>query len=687
MFRITFAVEASTGEKSYKKDRFLDLGAKTEENAKEWKKALENAIHSVRELFIQQRNNMKVEADIGLTPASVNKLLKTDEDSISLFDLDADNAKAEQGWWIARVEEGLRVMQECPLGHSVAASLYTQQAKTTNGLFFSCLMSAILGFSIMYSFVNNMLYCFLSSAIAICVCFFAIVMPFNCSSNCMEIPSLRVSQVVHGSPTEVFRLLMNPKRYQRWDSSVSTIKVIQEMDDHADILYITQRPVYLWPIWQKPRDLVVMRYWRREEDGSYFIMYQSTQHPECRQRHNYIRANLLGGGFVIAPQKVSSSSSSGIRSLVTYVLRYDPSGWSHIYHQLGMDVDLVMPMLRSVIGIRDEMSSSDFITPMVTVTPTATTNTELDTTTNGNNNTNNNSSSSSSTMTTMTKTSVDPNGIVLGVKKLGTNLPEKMWAEPDASLFMVRGPNYLTDKKKIASNSSKFHLVGVDLFSFESSLDRYNVCGKTISSCYHIKKFTFVVNMIIPGPENLSMIFYYQPTKENLFDENTPFSELFNDFLDGDDLFRTSRFKLIPTVVEGSFLIKQSVGSKPTLVGNKLHCPFYKNDHSFEVDIDISSNSVANTVVSMVQSVTKSLVVDLAFLLEAQTEEELPEIILGTVRLQNVSLEKPVRVPRYHPPPPPPPSLPSFVSSVSSVSSASPHARLSCTYPEGKKKN
>ncbi|KAF0717635.1 hypothetical protein AaE_010819, partial [Aphanomyces astaci] len=73
--------------------------------------------------------------------------------------------------------------------------------------------------------------------------------------------------------------------------------------------------------------------------------------------------------------------------------------------------------------------------------------------------------------------------------------------------------------------------------------------------------------------------------------------------------------------------------------------PYHRGPNYFEVDIDISSNSVANTVVGMVKGVTKVLVVDLAFLLESQSEEELPEAILGTVRLQNVSLDNPLRVP------------------------------------------
>ncbi|KAL0585542.1 hypothetical protein ABG067_004683 [Albugo candida] len=244
-----------------------------------------------------------------------------------------------------------------------------------------------------------------------------------------------------------------------------------------------------------------------------------------------------------------------------------------------------------------------------------------------------------------------------------------MWAEPDASMFMVRGRNYLNDKKKVASAPAKFHLVGVDLLAFEKPFDRYNVASKQIdvskaeptsanitnsasASSTHpprptaTGKFTFVINMIVPGADNLCMVFYFHPAKDNVFNDESAFSELLNDFIEGDDLFRNSRFKLLPTVVDGSFIIRQSVGSKPTLLGNKLKCQYHKADHYFEVDVDISSNSVANSVVGMVQGVTKSLVVDMAFLLEAQTEEELPEVLLGAVRMDRVALDRPFRVPR-----------------------------------------
>ncbi|KAL5663657.1 hypothetical protein ACJX0J_023765, partial [Zea mays] len=42
------------------------------------------------------------------------------------------------------------------------------------------------------------------------------------------------------------------------------------------------------------------------------------------------------------------------------------------------------------------------------------------------------------------------------------------------------------------------------------------------------------------------------------------------DFVIGDDAFRNSRFKLIPYISKGSWVVKQSVGKKACLVGQAL---------------------------------------------------------------------------------------------------------------------
>lgn len=47
----------------------------------------------------------------------------------------------------------------------------------------------------------------------------------------------------------------------------------------------------------------------------------------------------------------------------------------------------------------------------------------------------------------------------------------------------------------------------------------------------------------------------------------------------------------------------------------------------------------------MCLGVTKSLVIDMAFMLEPHTEDELPECLLGVVRLKKIDLDNPVWLP------------------------------------------
>lgn len=75
--------------------------------------------------------------------------------------------------------------------------------------------------------------------------------------------------------------------------------------------------------------------------------------------------------------------------------------YSSLFKQLGYGVDLVMPFLRRVIGIRDELSQLHFIKPTVTV-PVAT-----DEVVDG-------------------KVKVDSDGMIQGVEKLSCNFPEEV---------------------------------------------------------------------------------------------------------------------------------------------------------------------------------------------------------------------------------------------------------------------
>jgi hypothetical protein len=56
------------------------------------------------------------------------------------------------------------------------------------------------------------------------------------------------------------------------------------------------------------------------------------------------------------------------------------------------------------------------------------------------------------------------------------------------------------------------------------------------------------------------------------------------------------------------------------------------------VDVDVSSSSVAAAVVGLVMGATKAVVVDMAIVLEGHAADELPEALLGTVRLNRVDM-------------------------------------------------
>ncbi|GER57604.1 enhanced disease resistance 2 [Striga asiatica] len=143
--------------------------------------------------------------------------------------------------------------------------------------------------------------------------------------------------------------------------------------------------------------------------------------------------------------------------------------------------------------------------------------------------------------------------------------------------------------------------------------------------------FSIVFNLQVPGSTHYSMVFYFV-TKELL-----PGS-LLQRFVDGDDEFRNSRLKLIPSV-------PKSVGSTLCILGKAVDCSYICGPKYLEIDVDIGSSTVANGVLGLVIGVITTLVVDMAFLVQANTTEELPERLIGAVRASHIELSSAI-VPR-----------------------------------------
>lgn len=448
------------------------------------------------------------------------------------------------------------------------------------------------------------------------------------------VPSFKTLQVVDGSPSSIFMYLMCINNYRVWDASVERAEVVHTIDDHSDIIHIVYKPVWIWPIWLAPRDLCLLRYWRRADDGSYIICMQSALHPECPPMHGRVRANCNGGGFVISPSVTQVDETT---SMVTNVVHMDPRGWEgNVLQRLNIMHIYLRPQVLSLTGLRDVMEARKYVCPNVPGEFSAVLAATIE------------------EQHTIATVQTSGSGGVSGFAQENTsqldefpsNVPRAMWAEPDGAAMMVRGPDYLVDRRKIPSQSPYFRLVGMDLFesteaiehiasrpdnSVQSELRRHEEQGTDMP-------FTFVINFVVPGTPRINLVLYYQIPSPSVLMDGSPSSELMADFLDGSEEFRNERFKLIPCIVEGSFIVRQAVGSTPALIGKKLRQPYYRGKQYFELDVDIGSSAVANRVVGLVSGYTKKLVIDMGFVLEGQNPDELPERLFGTCRLVHIDL-------------------------------------------------
>jgi len=104
---------------------------------------------------------------------------------------------------------------------------------------------------------------------------------------------------------------------------------------------------------------------------------------------------------------------------------------------------------------------------------------------------------------------------------------------------------------------------------------------------------------------------------------------------------RAGCVKVIPVVRNGPWLVKRILGAeKPAIINKKIPMDIYRGVNYCEVDIDTTTSSAGNAIISTIKGPLKTLVIDLAFLFESKKPEYLPERLLGTIRLSRIDLSK-----------------------------------------------
>lgn len=216
------------------------------------------------------------------------------------------------------------------------------------------------------------------------------------------------------------------------------------------------------------------------------------------------------------------------------------------------------------------------------------------------------------------------------------------WASPPPESFLCRGPHYFQKKVKLPCSQSLLSPLGVDWLRSNGKLEhvlanpgnRVMQAFGNASGEVRKKSFILAVNLQVPGKEHHSAVFYF------VTDDPIPEGSLLYRFIHEDDAFRNSRFKLINRIVKGPWIVKTAAGNHGAcLLGKALTCRYIRGHNYLEIDVDIGSSTVAHAILHLALGYVTTVSVDMAFLIESQTQEELPEKLLGAVRIAQIEME------------------------------------------------
>ncbi|TMW63843.1 hypothetical protein Poli38472_002784 [Pythium oligandrum] len=243
------------------------------------------------------------------------------------------------------------------------------------------------------------------------------------------------------------------------------------------------------------------------------------------------------------------------------------------------------------------------------------------------------------------------------------------WTHISGTRYQVRqGPNYRKTKIKAPSDESLLDLVAIDIYrssrkvdNIASLVDLSGLLRMGASSPLDL----FVVNCQVPSyqpsnplwgekqgdGEGFNFVTYFAipPNVREQLNEAEPTHQavrLLKNFLHDSSTVR-DRFKAIGIVVnpEEQKLgrterhLLETYNGQPILTRPQHR--FYRTESYFEVDVDAHEfNYVARRGLVGVSEHFKNMVVDFGFVLEGQDDHELPEQILGGVRLCKIDVSK-----------------------------------------------
>mmetsp|Transcript_6986 Transcript_6986/g.20513 ORF Transcript_6986/g.20513 Transcript_6986/m.20513 type:complete len:207 (-) Transcript_6986:1348-1968(-) len=159
-----------------------------------------------------------------------------------------------------------------------------------------------------------------------------------------------------------------------------------------------------------------------------------------------------------------------------------------------------------------------------------------------------------------------------------------------------------------------------------------------------IIRFTFPWGILLQHfevPAKLATFMNPNTSVETSMSDFTPSEKTFAKWLAGDQEYKNDRLKLIPYVAEGPWVVRQMVTGTPAIIGKKLPISYKYTPSSTDkeadflvIDLDIgNSSATAKRIVSICRRYMSALTVDIGFVIQANEENELPECMLGSIRI------------------------------------------------------
>jgi len=225
---------------------------------------------------------------------------------------------------------------------------------------------------------------------------------------------------------------------------------------------------------------------------------------------------------------------------------------------------------------------------------------------------------------------------------------EGCWSKPKDDIFLVRGITYLKDRVKVPSAPAQFPCRGVDVWLTDNP-ERHIARHPSIMGGRLLEDDTLLINFLLPFG---NLVAYFSIPHVSEMPENV--AKVWMKFIEGDQQYRDARLKLLPVVKEGPWIARKAVGpgTAPALLGKIIPLQYYfthphgKKKGMYEIDVIITASTIAKGILNVVKGHTKNLTIAFSFIIEAISEEELPEMVLCSFQLQSLNLERCPQLPQ-----------------------------------------